>query len=240
MSADQQRGDDRFKVLAVTNPNDPAIESLRSLRTSLQFALLKAKNNIIVITSSGPNDGKSFVSINLGAVLASTGKRILVIDTDLRRGSFHQYFGMDHEGGMTDVIAGDMGIEQVIRESGIDNLFLITTGTLPPNPSELLLHGRFGFALEQISPNFDYVIIDTPPILAVTDATTISSLAGATFLVVKSGMHPIRELDHAVKRLRNSGSNVRGIVLNEIQSFSSRYGYGKNYGYAYNYSHARK
>ena len=223
-------------ILAAAVPKDPAIESLRSLRTSLQFALLEAKNNVIMITSPGPNDGKSFISINLGAVLESMDKRVLVIDGDLRKGYLHKAIGIERREGLADVIAGDIGIERVIRASGVNNLFVITTGTLPPNPSELLLHERLAFNLEQIASHFDYVIIDTPPILAVTDAATISCLAGATFLVVKSGEHPIRELDHCIKRLRQAGGNVRGVVFNEIQASSGRYSYGKYYGYDYSYS----
>jgi tyrosine-protein kinase Etk/Wzc len=227
-------------ILALSDSSDPAIESLRSLRTSLYFAQLNAKNNIISVTSSGPHAGKTFICVNLGAVLANAGKRVLIIDADMRKGRLHDYFGIERKIGLSDVIANhaayDEEFKQATKKTAIENLFVIPAGTIPPNPSELLMHEKFALALELMATDFDQVIIDTPPALAVTDAAIIGNLAGTTLLVVKDSESPLRELERCIKQLKHAGVNLRGAVYNNIKSASSRYGYGKYYGYSHHYS----
>ncbi|MFQ5930269.1 MAG: polysaccharide biosynthesis tyrosine autokinase, partial [Acidobacteriota bacterium] len=214
-------------VLAAADPTEPAVESLRGLRTSLRFALGEAKNNVILITGPGPNVGKSFISINLAAVLASANNRVLLIEGDLRTGHLNNHIGMNSGAGLADLIADDISIDQVIHETRMDKLSIIPAGTRPPNPSELLLHERFASALDVISPQFDYVIIDSPPILAVTDAAIIGHFVGATLLVVKAGMHSLGEIEQSAKRLRQAGVNLCGVVFNDMKAFS--FGYGRYY-----------
>jgi tyrosine-protein kinase Etk/Wzc len=230
---------DQNVLLAVAEPTDPAIEGLRSLRTSFHFMLLEAKNNVILITGPVPDIGKSFITVNLGAVLASTGKRVLLIDADLRKGHLNKHFGLDSKDGLSDAIANGEPIEQVIRKTNIDGLDIICTGTPPPNPSELLSHDRFVAAIEKLSLQYDYVMIDSPPVLLVTDPAIIGRLAGTTLLVVKAGAHTIREIEHSIKRLEQGGVNLRGVVFNDMPVSKSRYGYGDYYGYAYEYSNKK-
>jgi tyrosine-protein kinase Etk/Wzc len=224
-------------VLAIDESTDPAVESLRSLRTSLHFALLEARNNVILVTGPSPGIGKTFLTVNLGAILASTGKRVLLIDGDLRKGLLHKYFGVENNEGLSDIIAKGEAIEQVIRSTSVDKLDIICKGTTPPNPSELLLHERFVIAIDKLSQLYDYVIIDSPPVLLVTDSVIIGRLAGAALLVVKSGAHTMREIELCAKRLEQGGANLRGVIFNDMPLSSSRYGYGDYYGYAYDYSY---
>ena len=230
-----RHGDSGPAVLALLDPDDLSIESLRSLRTSLHFAQLDAKNNIIMITGPSPGVGKSFVSANLAVILARSGKRVLLVDGDLRRGRLHTMFAIGRNGGLSEIIAGDLGVEDVIHESGIDNLDLVPTGALPPNPSELLLHENFALTMEQVAPFYDYILIDSPPVLAVNDATIIGRLAGASLLVLKDGQHPLREVGQSLKTLQHAGVNLRGAVFNQMSRLSSRFGYGRYYGYRYDY-----
>ena len=222
-------------VLANTDPDDLSVESLRSLRTSLHFAQLDAKNNIIMITGPSPGAGKSFISANLAVVLARTGKRVLLVDGDLRRGRLHSMFGIGRKGGLSEVISGSLSIEEVVHETGVEDLDIVSTGALPPNPSELLMHENFSLILEQIAPFYDHILIDSPPVLAVSDATIIGGLAGASLLVLKDGAHPLREIEQSIKTLRQAGVNLRGAVFNRMGRLNSRFGYGRYYGYSYDY-----
>jgi len=221
-------------ILALTNKEDLAIESLRSLRTTLHFAFLEAKNNIIMITGPSPAIGKSFIAVNLAAVMAEAGKKILLIDGDMRRGSAHQMIGTSRENGLSELIMGAIEIETAIRKTPHPNLNFIPAGAIPSNPSELLLHERFGLLLANISQRYDLVIMDSPPILAVTDAAIIGRLSSVTLMVVKAGQHPARELEQSAKKLVQAGVNLKGIVFNDIPESSSRAGYG-NYVYQYTY-----
>jgi tyrosine-protein kinase Etk/Wzc len=223
-------------ILAESEPTDPAIEGLRSLRTSLHFILLEAKNNVLLITGPVPEIGKSFLTVNFGAVLASTGKRILLIDADMRKGHLNKYFGLDSEDGLSDAIANGSPIEDTIRNTHIEGLDIICTGTTPPNPSELLMHDRFVDGIGKLSQLYDYVIIDSPPILLVTDPTIIGRIAGTTLLVVKAGEHTLREIDYSAKRLEHGGVNLRGVIFNDMPLSKNHYGYGEYYGYAYEYA----
>ena len=221
-------------ILAIDFPEDAAIESLRNLRTALHFGMMDVKNNCIMIAGPSPTVGKTFVSVNLAAVLTGNDKKVLLIDGDMRRGHLHKYLGLPRENGLSDFISGDIPIGEVLHQTTVPNLTLIPTGTLPPNPSELLLHKRFMNCLSVLTPRYDHIIIDSPPILAVTDATIIGQVVGGTLMVLKAGQHPMREIEQAVKRLKHSGVNLRGLLFNDVNVQSQRYGAGK-YSYQYSY-----
>ncbi|MGR9114457.1 MAG: polysaccharide biosynthesis tyrosine autokinase [Gammaproteobacteria bacterium] len=223
-------------ILAFENKEDLALESLRSLRTSLHFAFLEAQNNIIMITGPSPGVGKTFVSTNLAFVLADAGKKILLIDGDLRNGLINKSLGMERENGLSELITESITPEQAIRKIPDTGIEFIPTGSLPPNPSELLMHERFGRLLETLSKDYDHVIIDSPPVLAVTDAGILGRMASATLMVVRAGTHPMRELEQSVKRLAQAGVQMKGIVFNDLPVNASRYGYGQ---YVYQYSYQK-
>lgn len=229
-------------VLAVREPHGTAMEAIRSVRTALHFAAMDAPNNVIMLTGPEPSLGKSFVSINLGGALAQAGSRVIVIDADLRRGHIHKMVDTDRGPGLSELISGTATFEACHRDTGISGLHLIPTGTLPPNPSELLINERFVELLNGLSARYDHVIIDTPPVLAVTDAAIIGRHAGITLLVLKAGQHPLRMIEETANRLMRSGVQVRGTLFNQIGlSRKSRYGYKYGYYYGgYNYKYATR
>jgi tyrosine-protein kinase Etk/Wzc len=221
-------------ILAAVDPKNVAIEALRSLRTSIQFALLEAHNNVLMFTGPTPGLGKSFVSVNLAAVLAKAGKKVVVIDADMRRGHLHKYVGQGATPGLSDYVVGSSDLQGILRKTEVDGLTLIANGTTPPNPSELLLHERFGQLLKVLSDNFDLVIIDTPPVLPVTDACVIGRLAGCVLVVLKEGAHPMRMVEETIRRLRQAGVVVRGTIFNQVGQRGGGYGYYySSYGYSY-------
>ena len=227
-------------LLATTHPDDDAIESLRGLRTSIHFALMDANHNSLLITGSSPGLGKSFISKNLGAVLAQAGQRVVIVDADLRKGHINKEFGVRRELGISEYVTGTTTFEDIVKPTAVPNLWVVTTGQIPPNPSELLMHGRFEQLLEQLGKQFDILIVDAPPILAVSDAAIIGRHVGATLMVARSGRNPIRELEQAIKRLNQSGVLVKGFVFNDLNKSSQRYRYGyKGYVYRYSYNSAR-
>jgi tyrosine-protein kinase Etk/Wzc len=234
-----QAKDSRRAILAVDSPNDSAIESLRNLRTALHFGMMNVKNNCIMISGPSPEVGKSFVSVNLAAVLASGDKKVLLIDGDLRRGHLHEYLGIERRNGLSEFISGEIPIGDALHDTSVPGLTLIPTGTIPPNPAELLLHQRFSNCLNVLAPRYDHIIIDSPPVLAVTDAAIIGQMAGGTLMVLKAGAHPMREIETAVKRLQQANVNLRGILFNDIYVQSQRYGAGK-YSYQYTYKKDKK
>lgn len=240
MARGVKRKDKDTHVLAFTQPDNVAVEALRSLRTSLQFALLESGSNIVMFTGPTPGLGKSFVSINLGAVLAMSGKRVVVVDADLRRGHLHQYFGESAAPGLSDYIAGNADLASVLRKTMVDGLVVLKNGTTPPNPSELLLHEKFSGLLQQLSGIFDYVIVDTPPVLPVTDACIVGRLVGTVLLILKEGEHPIKMVEDTVRRLRSSGVNPRGVLFNQVGHRGGGYGYYSAYTYAYAYKQGYK
>lgn len=221
-----RRGRTGHHVLASIASHDVAIEGIRSLRTALQFGLLDAVNNVIVVTGPRPEVGKSFMSVNLAAVLASGGKRILLIDADMRRGDLHSYFGVSRHPGLSDVIAG-FDINSAVLREVLPNLDVLPKGSLPPNPAELLMSERFKTMLEHVSSLYDIVIVDTPPLLAVTDAALIGKHAGTTLLVVRHGRHPMPEILESANRLRNVGVPLKGVLFTDVPQ--RRLGYGTYY-----------
>ena len=222
-------------VLATSQPSDISIEALRSLRTSLHFALLDNRRKSVMFTGPSPGIGKSFVSLNLAAVSAEAGQRVLLIDADMRRGHLHHAFQRTSEqGGLSDVLSGASPLDSVLYHSRIDNLDFLGRGVAPPNPSELLMQPNFAELLEQLGERYDLIIIDTPPVLAVTEALIIGRHVGASLMVARFGMNQVRELEHARKKLENNGIHVKGAILNAIEpQAGDKHGYGY-----YNYSYA--
>ena len=218
-------------ILAVKNSDDIAIESLRSMRTAIHFALSSARNNLITISGPAPEVGKSFISVNLATILAQSDKRVLIIDADLRRGYLHKYFNLETQPGLTELLNGQQSLDTVIRPTEVPGLSIISRGKSPANPSELLSSNQFKNLLEQMSEKFDHVIIDTPPVLAVTDGIIISQYTGVNLVIARYAKTQMKELELTLNRFEQAGVKVNGFILNDIQRSSAGYGY--NYAYAY-------
>ncbi|WP_151822120.1 polysaccharide biosynthesis tyrosine autokinase [Acinetobacter oleivorans] len=219
-------------ILAVKNSDDIAIESLRSIRTTIHFALANAKNNIIMIAGPAPEVGKSFISTNLATIFAQGNKRVLLIDADMRRGYMHKYFDIDVKPGLSELLSGQADLSQVLHKTQVANLDVITRGKSPTNPSEMLSSTRFKDLLEKFQTQYDHIIIDTPPVLAVTDGIIISQYTGVNLIVARYAKSHMKELELTVNRFEQAGVKVNGFILNDIQR-SSGGGYGYNYAYTY-------
>jgi tyrosine-protein kinase Etk/Wzc len=223
----RQIGDQR--LLALNAPTDLAMEALRSLRTSLHFARFKTKNNMLMITAPSPNVGKTFVCANLAVTIAQAGQRVLLIDADMRRGTLHHALGVRSENGLSELISGQISLDEAIRRvPGAESLAFISRGDVPPNPSELLMSPAFSQFLEQVAPRYDIVVIDTPPVLAVTDAAVIGHQTGTCLMVVRFGLNQQREIALAKQRLEQNGVEVKGAIFNGVQKRS-----GGHYAYTY-------
>ncbi|ULR32460.1 tyrosine-protein kinase Wzc [Dickeya fangzhongdai] len=227
-------------LLAVGNPADLAIEAIRSLRTSLHFAMMEAKNNVLMISGASPGIGKSFISANLGAVIALAGQRVLIADCDMRKGYTHHMLGTTPDNGMSDILSGQIEAEKATRNTDVANMFFIPRGQIPPNPSELLMHKNFVAFVEWASRNFDIVLLDTPPILAVTDAAIISRQAGTSLLVARFEMNTPKEVEISIRRFEQNGAAIKGVILNAvIRRALSYYSYGYD-SYQYSYDSDKK
>ena len=222
-------------VLAVKNNDDIAIESLRSMRTAIHFAMSSAKNNLIMISGPAPEVGKSFISTNLAAILAQSNKRVLIIDADMRRGYLHKYFNTENTPGLADYLNNQQNLDAIIKPSEISGLSVITRGKSPTNPSELLSSAKFAALLEQLSPLYDHIIIDTPPVLAVTDGIIISQYTGVNLVIARFAKTQMKELELTMNRFEQVGVKINGVILNDIQRGTGGYGYGYGYNYSYGY-----
>jgi tyrosine-protein kinase Etk/Wzc len=223
------RGSSKQHLLVLDAPADLATEALRSLRTSLHFARLEAKNNVLMISGSSPDVGKTFVSANLASVVAQSNQRVLLIDGDMRMGSLHRVVGGKAEVGLSELISGQIDLVEAVRQIGpLENLHFIARGKIPPNPSELLMNARFSALLDHFKQMFDLIIIDTPPILAVTDAAIIGHHAGTALLVVRFGVNQAREVALARQRFEQNKVPLKGAIFNAVERRSSGY-----YSYAY-------
>lgn len=224
-------------VLAAVNQKDLALEGLRSLRTTLQFGLQDAKNNIISILGSSPSIGKSFTSTNLAYIFSDSGKKVLLIDADMRRGRIASYVSHSNSPGLADLLTHQTTFAKVCRVLKPDSLDFVPTGKYPTNPSELLFGDTFKNLLEELSPKYDVIIVDTPPILAVTDGILIAKLAAINLLLLGFGLDNLRGLEHTVKRIYKNDIKINGLIFNNTKDAKQGY-YGKyygRYGYSYNY-----
>ncbi|HBX7361364.1 TPA: polysaccharide biosynthesis tyrosine autokinase, partial [Klebsiella pneumoniae] len=231
----RKAGSEYQSFLAVDNPADLAIEAIRGLRTSLHFAMMEARNNVLMISGASPNAGKTFVSSNLAAIIAQTGKKVLFIDTDMRKGYTHKLFNLSNDNGLSDVLSGKIEVSKAIKKVSSAGFDYISRGMVPPNPAELLMHRRLGELITLVSQSYDIVILDTPPILAVTDAAIIGNYVGTTLLIARFEQNTTKEIEVSFKRFEQSGVIVKGCILNGVvKKASSYYSYGySHYGYSY-------
>ncbi|MDR8726497.1 polysaccharide biosynthesis tyrosine autokinase [Burkholderia pseudomultivorans] len=219
----------RSLLLVNAHADDPAIESLRSLRTSLQFSLLDARNNVVMVTGPAPGVGKSFVSANLAGLFAMSDKRVLLIDGDMRRGQINKYLAVTRERGLAELLGGAIDVTGATRREILPNLDFIPTGTLPANPAELLMNGRLKDIIAAASRQYDLVVVDAPPVLAVSDAEIIAPLAGTVYLIAMFGKTRTGEISESAKRLRQAGSVVTGLLFNGMKARGGKYSYGGKY-----------
>lgn len=210
-------------ILAAVRPNDVCVEIMRSLRTSLQFTLMEARNHTVMLTGPTSGVGKSFLAANLAVLLAASGKKVLLIDADMRRGKLERSFGMDRANGLAELLAGTIGLEQAIRSTKMPLLSFMPAGKRPGNPSELLMSPRLQQYLDGLGRVYDVVFIDTPPVLAVTDASIMGKLSGTNFLVLRSGAHNESEISESIRRLRTAGIPLHGAIMNGMPQRSRGY-----------------
>ena len=230
-----------LRILADAEKTDLAVEMMRNLRTSLYFNLSEAENKAVMVTGPSPGVGKSFISVNLATICAQAGQKVLLIDADMRRGYLHRYFSKKNSAGLSDYLAGQISLNEGIFNTSIDGLDVLTRGKTPPNPSELLEHQRFQDLVESLSATYDLIILDTPPVLAVADATIIGQKAANALVVCRFDKSSKREIQHATERLTSNGTRITGAVLNGIEKrLANYYGYGGYYGYGYGYTYQSK
>lgn len=222
-------------VLAVTDKKDLALEAIRSIRTSLHFAMMEASDNVVMLTGPSPGIGKSFISTNLAALVAETGQKVLLIDADMRRGHINKTMGVKREQGLSELLSQSLSIQQVTHVEVIPNVDFIATGGIPPNPSELLMSGRFSEFLATVRSLYDLVLIDTPPTLAVTDAMIVGKQVGTTMAVVKHNSNTLREVEQMKDQADKLGVTIKGYIYNFMEYNTSGYGYYGNRYYNYGY-----
>lgn len=213
-------------LLADSSTADPAVESLRELRMVLSHGLQDISNKVVLMTGATPGVGKSFISANFAKVLAMSGKRVLLIDADLRNGHLHRHFGLDTERGLADYLNGGLRYTQIVHKGVTPNLDFVSTGTRPHEPGELLLSPKLGKMLESYAKSYDMIVIDSPPILAVSDASILAQTAGTLFVVARSDVTRLAELEECAKRMSRSGATITGVIFNGSTPNHGYYGYG--------------
>ncbi|WP_338470967.1 CpsD/CapB family tyrosine-protein kinase [Niallia sp. XMNu-256] len=207
------------------NPKSPISEQYRTIRTNIQFSSVDREIKTVVVTSSGPGEGKSTTIANLAVVFAQQGKKVLLIDSDLRKPTVHYTFNCTNTFGLTNVLTKQSKLQDVIKESMEDNLFILTSGPVPPNPAELLGSKAMGQLIEEVEGKFDIIFFDSPPLLAVTDAQILASKCDGTILVVSSGKTETDQVVKAKELLHAANSHILGVVLNSKKMDSSNYYY---------------
>lgn len=224
---------DRLPILAITDPTNLAIEAFRSLRTSLHFGMLDAANNSLVMTSAAPGAGKSFTSVNLAVVMAEGGQRVCLIDGDMRRGHLRNFFGQaKNTAGLSEFLSGEKTLSEVMLKGPVEGLSFIGTGHFPPNPAELLMRPRMVELLSLLNKDYDIVIIDAPPTLAVTDPVLLGRIAGSLLVIVRHEATLIGEVDAVQRTMETAGVKITGAVLN---AYNPRKATGSQYSYRYDY-----
>ncbi|QQC67293.1 polysaccharide biosynthesis tyrosine autokinase [Paraburkholderia ginsengisoli] len=224
-------------LLAVKCPNDPAIEGLRRIRTMLDSTLVTTQDRVVMVTGATPSTGKTFVAANLAVLCAQAGKRVLLIDSDLRRGRLGALFGLPHATGLAELLTGDASLENTVYRTSVPHLSLLPAGMHPDNPSELLAMEQMRKLLDHFNEHYDLVLFDTPPVLAVTDALIVTRHAGATVLVLRENAQTEQEVEETLKHLDSAGALIAGAVFNGM---SPRRSDRRSYEYIHAYANETK
>lgn len=207
----------KSSIITIDEPNSPTAEKYKTLRTNLQFYSIDSKLQTIMVSSAEPDEGKSTVASNLASVMAQSGKKTLLIDCDFRKPSIHRIFGISNFGGLSNALVEEINIYKAIQQSKLENLYILTSGVKPPNPSELLSSDKLNHFISSLRESFDYIILDTPPVAVVTDAQIISRFADGCVLVICSGKTSREEAVKAKELLLKVNAKIIGVVLNKVK-----------------------
>lgn len=219
-----------YQLIAHEKPKSAIAEAYRSLRTNLGFASIDQENRVILLTSSSPMDGKSTITANLAVVLAQAGNKVVVVDCDLRKPVQHKVFSVDNSRGLTSCLLGQTRIEDAVHETVVENLSILPSGPIPPNPAEIIGSSRTAAFWQTLRETYDYVIIDAPPVLAVADASILSSQVDGVIMVIRSGNTRNDVALEAKEQLQKANAHIIGVVLNQVNME------GQEYKYYYYYS----
>jgi capsular exopolysaccharide synthesis family protein len=215
-------------LISLKNPKSRAAEAYRTLRTNIQFSSLDEEIKSIVVTSSGPGEGKSTTMANLAIAMAQSGKKVVLMDCDFRKPTIHKKFGLPNSQGLINILAQDRKFEEIIITTDVNNLYVIPSGPVPPNPSELLGTKKMKALLTELTRIFDMVLIDAPPVLAVTDAQILSTIVNGTIIVSAYGKSDKHALLKAKENIEKVGGKILGVVINKVPEQANGY-YGKYY-----------
>jgi capsular exopolysaccharide synthesis family protein len=233
LSGVEQIGEAPADTITHTAPKSSFAEGIKTLRANLMFMSPDNPANLLLVTSSGPSEGKTVTSVNMAIAMAQSGLRTLIVDSDMRRPRIHKAISLENSSGLSNAIMGEISLDEGVQDTPIENLDALTCGTLPPNPSELLHAERFHEIMEEAAEKYDRVILDSPPLGAVADALILSQLVESVLLVVKFGQTRREMLERAVEQLEGIGAPFKGCVLNEVDTSGSGYGYSYYYRYSY-------
>lgn len=220
-----------LNLVTQNDPKNPAAEAYRVIRTGIQFAQAGKELQTIALTSCTPNDGKSTTIANLAVVLTQAGKSVLLIDCDMRNPTVHKIFNLSNKVGLSSCISMGTALSDAVQKTSIEGLYALTGGVIPPNPSELLGSEQMKNVLQRAKEQYDYVLIDTPPVMPVTDALIVGRFVDGMILVIASAEVKVEMARDVKNQLVNAGANILGVVLNKVRSEHHGYGYGYYYYY---------
>ncbi len=216
------------ELIVKTKPKSVISEDIRTIRTNLDFSLSEFDKKVVMVTSSLPSEGKTFISSNLAVTLAENGNKVLLVDCDLRRGRLHRLFGVSNEQGLSNLISKydkDIDLAEYIRKTDMSKLIVLTRGAVPPNPSELLSSPKFKAIIEAFKKHFDYIVLDSAPVNGLPDALILSKVSDKVVIVAKYESTTIDALEDTKKALENVDANIAGVVINSIPRSKTKYGY---------------
>lgn len=220
-----------LNLIAHNDLKNPATEAYRVIRTSIQFAQAGKELKTLAVTSCMPNEGKSITVANFAVVLTQAGKSVLLLDCDMRNPTVHKNFNLSNKVGLSSCISMGTALSDAVQKTSIEGLYALTGGVIPPNPSELLGSEQMKNVLQRAKEQYDYVLIDTPPVMPVTDALIVSRFVDGMILVIASAEVKVEMARDVKKQLVNAGANILGVVLNKVRSEHHGYGYGYYYYY---------